>query len=158
MEGQSSVCNFPLLQAFLLHGTTDPINEKHLFALHYIYLPRINRSLKQFKEAWNCHRLRTEGGRTPNQLFTAGLLRLTYLGLDAVDLFEDVTDEYGQFEDGGSHNEEVPEGDDEGVSVPQLLVSITPMQLSRIQETVNPLSDDSEYGVSLYRKVIEILD
>eukprot|EP00731_Ephydatia_muelleri_P017684 Em0010g782a len=151
MEGQPSLCNFLLLPVFYYmeqHDLLDPINENHLFALHYVYLPRINRSLKQFKEAWNCHGLRTERGKTPNQLFTAGLLRLRYSGLDAVDLFEDVSDEYGQSEEGGSNNEEAVD-DDQGVPVPQLSVSITPVQLSRIQETVSPLSDDSDYGISL---------
>ena len=131
--------------------------DKHLFALHYVYLPWINRSLKQFKEARNCHGLRTERGKTPNQLFTAGFLRLRYSGLDAVDLFEDVSDEYGQSEEGGSNNEEAVD-DDQGVPVPQLSVSITPVQLSRIQETVSPLSDDSDYGISLYRIVLQTLD
>ena len=56
-------------------------------------------------------------GKTPNQLFTAGLLRLRYSGFDAVNLFEDVSDEYGQFEEGESHNEEAVD-DDQGVSVP----------------------------------------
>ena len=139
------------------HDLLDPINENHLFALHYIYLPRINRSLKQFKEAWNCHELRTERGKPPNQLFAAGILRLRYSGLDAVDLFEDVSDEYGQSEEGGSNNEEAVD-DDQGVPVPQLSVSITPVQLSRIQETVSPFSDDSDYGISLYRIVLQTLD
>ena len=134
------------------HDLLDPINENHLFALHYVYLPRINRSLKQFKEAWNCHGLRTEREKTPNQLFTAGLLRLRYSGLDAVDLFEDVSDEYGQSEEGGSNNEEAVD-DDQGVPVPQLSVSITPVQLSRIQETVSPLSDDSDYRLPMHSSI-----
>ncbi len=38
----------------------DPQNDRHIFALHYIYLPRLNKSLQSFKEAWNKHGLRTE--------------------------------------------------------------------------------------------------
>lgn len=38
----------------------DPINEEHLFALHYVFLPRINRALKHFVGAWNNHGVRTE--------------------------------------------------------------------------------------------------
>lgn len=136
------------------HDILDPTNENHLFALHYIYVPRINRSLTQFKEAWNCHGLRTERGRTPNQLFTAGLLRLRESGLDALD-FLDVSDE----EESESNSERTVD-DSEGVSVPEvsLTVSITPIQFSRIQETVSPLSDDGEYGMLLYRRVLKTLD
>ncbi len=92
------------------NGILDPINEKHLFALHYIFVSRINRSLQQFKEAWNSHGLRTEKGQTPNQIFTAGMLTLRYSGLNAVDVFESVSGEYGLSEEGASN----VEGDDEG--------------------------------------------
>jgi len=47
----------------------DPLNEVHLFALHYVYLPRINQSLDVCTLGWNFHGLRTEKGRTPKQLF-----------------------------------------------------------------------------------------
>ncbi len=54
----------------------DPIDEEHLFALHYVFVVRINKSLNQFRMMWNDHGIRTERGQTPNQLFTAGILRL----------------------------------------------------------------------------------
>ena len=58
------------------HDLVDPTNEKHLYALHYIYLPRINAAQVQFKEGWNNHRIRTEYNQSPRQLCTAGMLRL----------------------------------------------------------------------------------
>lgn len=134
------------------NGILNPTDEKCMFALHYVFVNRINRSLKQFREAWNSHGLRTERGQTPNQLFTTGLLRLRYSGLDAADMFELVEEGYGQVEDG------IIGDDDEGVSVPQLLFVTTQRQLSEIQETVDPLSDDDEYGIRLYTRVLEILD
>ena len=33
----------------------DPTNELHLFALHYVFLRRINSALQQFAEGWNSH-------------------------------------------------------------------------------------------------------
>ena len=30
-------------------GLLDPLNELHIYALHYVYVPRINKSLKQFQ-------------------------------------------------------------------------------------------------------------
>ena len=35
------------------HGLLDPINELHLWALHYVFIPRINRSLQEFLHEWN---------------------------------------------------------------------------------------------------------
>ena len=134
----------------------DAVDEKHIFALHYVYVPRINRSLRQFKEAWNSHGLRTERGQTPNQLFTAGLLRLRFSGMDAVDLFDSVPDAYGVAEEGMSS--EADNEDSEGVVVPQSSLVVSPEQMSRIQEDVNPFSDDNYYGISLYRRVVELVD
>ena len=39
----------------LYHDLLDPINEKHMFALHYVFAPRINKALREFKNAWNHH-------------------------------------------------------------------------------------------------------
>jgi len=50
----------------------DPTNDHHIYALHYIYLHRINQSLHAFRYAWNYHKIRTEYNRTPHQLFTCG--------------------------------------------------------------------------------------
>ena len=50
------------------HGYLNPIDEKCIYALHYVFIPRINKAATQFVEAWNNHGLRTENTRSPNQL------------------------------------------------------------------------------------------
>ena len=50
-------------------GILNPVTEADLFALHYVFIPRINNHLHQFKEAWNRHPLRTEQGLSPLQLW-----------------------------------------------------------------------------------------
>ena len=67
------------------HGLLSPLNEIHLFSLRYVYLPRINRALETFQDAWNSHGIRTLHNQTPHQLFVAGALRLRHSGLQAVD-------------------------------------------------------------------------
>ena len=52
----------------------DPLNETDLYCLHYIFLPRIEKCVHLFQEAWNNHQLSTEANATPLQLFTAGLI------------------------------------------------------------------------------------
>ena len=59
-------------------GYLDPLNEVDLFCVHYIFLPRINRSLVEFRESGNHHKLSTEGNRTPYQLFFEGMLHKSY--------------------------------------------------------------------------------
>ncbi|KAL0978844.1 hypothetical protein UPYG_G00176460 [Umbra pygmaea] len=51
-------------------GILDPDNEIHVFALHWSFLPQLQRQLHFFKEAWNLHGLRTEGHQSPNLLWT----------------------------------------------------------------------------------------
>ena len=47
-------------------------NEVHLFCLHYIFLPRINSSLREFVSMWNNHPLGTEHNMSPLQLWRTG--------------------------------------------------------------------------------------
>ncbi len=82
-------------------GLLDNLNEKHLYALHAVYMPRINKSLTEFGDGWNNHSIRTEHGKTPNQLFTQGMLAMRHFGLASVDFFDSVTDDmYGIEEEG----------------------------------------------------------
>ena len=77
------------------HDLLNPLDEHHLWALHYVYLPRISRSLNEFRNSWNNHPMRTTSHKSPIQLFTAGLLLLQNSQLSAMDFFEDVEETYG---------------------------------------------------------------
>ena len=51
-------------------GLLYPDDEVQLYALHWSFLPHIQRHLQFFKDGWNHHRLRTEGNQSPHQLWT----------------------------------------------------------------------------------------
>lgn len=55
-------------------GLLDPCNEIHLFALHFVYLPRIQRSLDHFRNAYIHHPTSSCHNFTPVQLFYSGLV------------------------------------------------------------------------------------
>ena len=55
-------------------GLLLPSDEIDLFALHHAFLPQINNHLKIFSQAYNRHRLRTEGNHSPMQLWLQGML------------------------------------------------------------------------------------
>ena len=134
------------------HGLLNPIDNIHIFAVHYVYLPRINKSLLEFKDAWNSHKVRTEQGFTPSQLFTSGALRLRESGLSALDFFDCVSDNYGVEEDGVT-----PYDDDEGVEVPPCRLNLSEDQLEELKETVDPLSDSDNFGIDLYERALIFL-
>lgn len=60
---------YQIFSSFEHQGTLNPDNEVHLFALHRVFIPLIQRSLDSFREAWNFHGLRTERNRSPQQLW-----------------------------------------------------------------------------------------
>lgn len=47
----------------------DSLNETDVFCLHYVFLPFINKCLKDFVKCWNNHNLSSENNYTPYQLF-----------------------------------------------------------------------------------------
>ena len=57
-------------------GYLNPDLDVDIFSLHFVFIPRINRHLQSWKSGWVNHRLRTEGNRTPNQLFIMGLMQI----------------------------------------------------------------------------------
>ena len=74
----------------------DPNNDIHLYALHYVYIPRINEALSLFVCAWNRHQLRTAGSFSPQQLWVSGMLQYMHSQHSAVhDYFEAQQEEYG---------------------------------------------------------------
>ncbi|XP_071105260.1 uncharacterized protein [Haliotis cracherodii] len=60
--------------AFEDEGILDVVNTQHIYALHFVYVPEINRRLTSFRCGWNCHRMRTESNRSPEQIWIDGIL------------------------------------------------------------------------------------
>ena len=55
-------------------GILDVNDEIHLMALHCVYLPRVQKHLDQFKDGISRRPLRTEGNKSPLQLWISGQL------------------------------------------------------------------------------------
>lgn len=47
-------------------------NHIHMFCLHYMFIPRINESLKEYRNCWNHHGLSTEHFRSPISILYSG--------------------------------------------------------------------------------------
>ena len=102
----------------------DPLSETDLYALHYVYLPRINKALHIFAEGWNS-RLSSEHNKPPLHLFTKSMLRDSQS--TAADFFTDVDDFYGVDSEGRVSFES-----DDGVIVPVIEFSPNEMQLQGV--------------------------
>lgn len=54
-------------------GLLDPLNENHLFCIHYVYIPIINNHLELWRQAWSNHKMTSCKGKCPMQLWIQGL-------------------------------------------------------------------------------------
>lgn len=129
----------------------NPVDEIHLFSLQYVYLPRLNRSLKSFAGGWNSHSLRTEHGHSPRQLFTAGLLLMQRSGLTALDFFDPVNEEEYGVQDEGMVGHDI---EDSTVTVPEGRLNLSLEHLSELQEHFDPLAESTNHGIEIYQEVV----
>ena len=74
----------PIIIVLEANGNLDIDNEIHIFCLHYVFIPRVNASLRQFIEAWNNHPLSSELYLTPIQLWISGLSRVMLPDLESL--------------------------------------------------------------------------
>ncbi|XP_046853362.1 uncharacterized protein LOC124451202 [Xenia sp. Carnegie-2017] len=126
----------------------DPFNEHHLFALHFVFKPRVSASLSEFREQWNHHGLRTAGHQTPMTLWQTNMIPVA--DESPIVNFE----EYGL-----DSNGPVPDVDtDNYVVVPENILQLTEEQLELLCSEVNPLSDDGNYGINHFIQTLDIVN
>lgn len=134
-------------------GLLDPLNEMHIFALHYTFIPRINHGLLLFQNGWNHHSIRTANHLSPYQLFVQGLLQLHASGLTAMDLFDNADEFYGT----DDHGEEVIEDNTDIVTVFEERFTLQGEQLVQLRAVIDPLQESEDHGIDLYLSVLELI-
>lgn len=133
-------------------GLLEADNPVHLYALHFIYLPRINMSLRTFASSWNQHGLSSENGFSPQQLWVRGMLSHFSCGVVAVDDF--FCPQYF----GVDWNGPVPLTSATYVEVDPPEVDINDEELDFLRSSVDPLSPSDCWGVDLYISTLNILE
>ncbi|KAK3108669.1 hypothetical protein FSP39_012900 [Pinctada imbricata] len=126
-------------------GILDPLNPKHLAALHYIFLDEINRKLDFWTQAWGSHRIRTVKA-SPIHLWTSGQLQ-NLTGADNENL-----EDYGVegFVDGF-------DGDEDGRPIFESLVSTLGEHSIHILNR-DLIRNHTNYGIDDFRQCLRILD
>ncbi len=123
----------------------DWSNDCDLFCLHYVFLPKINASLKAFQSCWNNHPLSTEGNRTPIQLYAGGSLGSSLFDED-IDL-----QTYGVDID-----LLIPEGEEDAcITVPETRIDLSEDSVQILRATVNPQQPCNDFGVELYKNAVQ---
>ena len=138
---------------FMEHqGLLNPLSEYHLWALHFVFLPRINRSLTEFTHSWNNHPIRTAGHKSPHQLFSAGAILLQSSQMPGLDFSQEVNEDYGIDPDGP-----IPTDSDGYVEVPVSPLHFSERDLLYLRETVDPCAPSDNYAINLYEQTLEII-
>ena len=126
----------------------DSLNELHLYALQFVYLPCINVSLAEFRNQWNHHGMRTANHQTPLALWQTNMLNVT-----------DDTPIVNWEAYGIDYSVPVPEiNTDNNVVVPSSEVELTEDQLRHLQESLDPLEDDGNNGIEHFLKAVDIIN
>ena len=130
------------------NGTLDSLDEVHLLALQYVYIPRINASLHEFTSQWNHHGIRTVGHQTP--------LAMWYTGLLTVPEESVVTNwqTYGIDYDGPLTDIET----DNNVVLPESQIQLTDHQLQVLHSRTDPLSDDGNNGINHFLNTVTMIE
>ena len=135
-------------------GILDPLDNNHLYSLHHVFLPRIQRALDLYAEAWNNHPISGEKNHTPIQLFTLGVQKLLQNGRIAEDFFNNVDFDYGIDYDGGSSND--TSDSDDAIEVVPPMLDLSEQILEQVS-LVNPLAQSTVMGIDIYVAVLKII-
>jgi len=127
----------------------DSRNETHIYTLHYIYIPRVSKSISEFVQQWNHHNLRTMKNKSPLALWHTGILA----SYDC-SIFDRDLSSYGIEYDGPSPELQT----NNNVQVPINLVHLTGVQYQTLQHIANPLDNDGNHGINLYQRVCQFLE
>ena len=123
-------------------GILDPLDDTHLFCLHFVFLPRINSSLQEFVAQMNNHPVSTEGNMSPLQLWEKGIL-------------ENINSTHSAIEEPESFgiDPEVPFLDNDAYQV-----SIDPISPLNTEMFPDPLQMDNNQGVDTYLQCLASMD
>ena len=132
----------------------DPLNEAHLFALHYVFMPRINDALDELAADWNFHPLSSAHNKSPRQLWHSGMSRLLHLDPDRLDdMLINSWDEYGIDEEAPQPNTD----SDNNVVLPESRLTLNVQQLHNLHQMIDPKGNDNNEGVSLYIQARDLI-
>ena len=129
-------------------------NPNHMFTLHYVFLPRINQALHEYKDAFNHHGVRTASSWSPNQMWLNGMMsEENPLAHDRLDENPEDLQYYGYDPDSPSPFEDTENN-----------VVVSPIHIERglevaafLQTILDPLRPSNEMGIDVYVEALTLV-
>lgn len=132
----------------------DITDDLDLFCLHFVYIPRINKALTEFSEAYNSHPLRTEKHWSPNQIWINGMLDANNRQQTAVRDIWDSTRDNSYMLGIDANEQNISEFDylttDTQVVVPETINPLSEEQYMALISLFSPLDPSDQYGIEIY--------
>ena len=147
-------------QAMEESGVLYMSNPTHKFAVHFVFLPRINKALSSFVLAWNSHPLRTENNWSPERIWVNGMMDQRNQHLSAVADISQVEPSAGDLDwFGFDHLAPTPMDD----GLPVVLVEDAYIELREtvqqaLNEVINPLQVSNRFGIDIYMNCVNFLE
>ncbi|KAG9273894.1 hypothetical protein AMEX_G10666 [Astyanax mexicanus] len=134
---------YDVLHSLEEEGLLDPADSIHLFAVHYVFLPRLQADLENFSAAWENHPLRTEQNLTPNQLWEMGCIQ------NPIPPPPDFSE--GLFDiEIESQQAEV----NAGIVLPSVACPLNSEGLEELAQLINPSGPSQDHGRDIYISVL----
>jgi hypothetical protein len=131
----------------------NPDDSVHLFALHYVFLPRINQRLGEFIGSWNRHPISTASNRSPRQMWLRYHMLHGPISPDADDQFlpSSHPDAFGASTpgDGGLYQPREHEAE-----INTVLNPLSAEHYSMLQQQVDPLRTSNMYGIDVFHEAL----
>ena len=130
-------------------GHLDVLDEVHLFSLHHVYIPRIQKSFNEFVNQMNNRPVSTERNQSPLQMWERGMLE--NILSEETPLTEGEIDEYG------IDPESILNIEDEDYQVnviPPMLENVTEETLAHLPD---PMENDRFNGKILFQECVTLL-
>lgn len=133
-------------------GILDLDNPIHMFALHLVYQPRINLSLQEFMHAFNNHRLSTEHGWTPSQIWINGMMDQRN-PLRVHDSLDDSLNDYQYYGEDPHGPISVGNRDNNVVVLPVEMPHAS--EITRcVYQNFDPNKASTDFGIEIYTQVL----
>ena len=139
-------------------GILNMDNDIHRFALHFVYIPRIDRELMQWMEVHNNQGVRTMSYQSPLNVWYNGVIRNLGSSSSAIQNIRDFNlAAPNTTEESILHEFEIDwdlQDPDSILTLSNIPNPMTDAQFIALQAEINPLSDSDHQGVDIYGKVV----
>ena len=140
------------------HGILNVEDEKHLYALHTVFLPRIKQELMLWRDAHNQHPVRTEKYRTPLQLWNESFITNSQSEYSAVvDVLESNANEREQKIQHFREAYDMVEPDDINIVISRIPCPLSEDMRQALIDTFNFTRESATFGIDIYGRVLQFI-